>query len=112
MEDRFVATVKSCWRWYSALLITNALDLLFTYTALERGIQEGNPLLRPFILTPWPPVVKLLAFGLLAHGLWLTVQRMRWTGPVLSLLQSATVVYLLVVVVHVVGLYIRGPHLD
>lgn len=103
------ATVKAYWRWYSALLITNTLDLLFTYTAIERGIQEWNPLLRPVILTPWPPVMKLLTFGLLAHGLRLAVQRVQRTRPVLSLLQSATVVYLLIVVVHVVGLYVVGP---
>jgi hypothetical protein len=108
MEDRLQATVKTYWRWYAALLIANTLDLLLTYTALERGIPEWNPLLRPLILTPWPPVMKLLTFGLLAHALWLAVQRVQRTRPVLSLLQSATVVYLLVVVVHVVGLYISG----
>ena len=70
------------WRWFSALLLANASDLLFTYTAVERGIQEWNPVLRPVVLTPWPAVTKLvvlclLGYGLSAHGATVTHHRPR-----------------------------------
>ena len=95
------------WRWYAALLIANTFDLLFTYTAVERGIEEWNPLIRPVLLTPWPIFVKLVAFGLLAYGLWQTLRRVQRPGRILPLLQSATVIYLLVIAIHIVGLYVR-----
>ncbi len=99
---------RTFWRWYSALLLANALDLLFTYTAIERGFHEWNPLLQPMLLTPWLIVVKLAVFAPLAWGLWHTVRRDRAIRPVLSLLQSVTMVYLFVIALHVVGLFARG----
>lgn len=92
------------WRWYAALLLANALDLLFTYAAVERGIGEWNPVMRPFVLTPWPPIVKLAAFALLGYGLWQVVRYGRRPGTILVLLQSATVVYLVVIGLHLAGL--------
>lgn len=92
------------WRWYAALLLANAMDLLFTYAAVERGITEWNPVLRPFVLTPWPPVVKLAAFAMLGYGLWQTVRQGRRPGTILLLLQAATLVYLVVIGLHVAGL--------
>jgi hypothetical protein len=94
------------WRWYSALLLSNALDLLFTYTAVERGFQEMNPLLQPVLLTPWPVLVKLAVFGLLGSGLWAMVRRSRTTGPVVSMLRAATVIYLIVVAAHIIWLFV------
>jgi hypothetical protein len=91
------------WRWYAALLLANAVDLLFTYAAVERGIAEWNPILRPFVLTPWPPLVKLAAFALLGYGLWQVVRHGRRPGTILVLLQSATLVYLVVIGLHLAG---------
>lgn len=96
---------RTIWRWYSALLIANTLDLLFTYTAVERGFQEWNPVLRPMLLTPWPAALKLTVLGLLGCALWQTVRRTQSSRSVSSLLlQSVTVVYLIVIAFHIVGL--------
>ena len=95
---------RTFWRWYAALLLANALDLLFTYTAAERGIGEWNPIIRPFLLTPYPAVVKLVALCLLGFGLWQIVRQPRRLKPILALLQGATLMYLLVIGLHVVGL--------
>lgn len=92
------------WRWYAALLLANALDLLFTYAAVERGVAEWNPIVRPFLLTPWPPLVKLAAFAFLGYGLWQVVRRGRRPGTVLLLLQGATLIYLGVIGLHLAGL--------
>jgi hypothetical protein len=92
------------WRWYAALLLANALDLLFTYIAAERGIDELNPVMRPLLLTPWPAVVKLAAFSLLGFGLWQVVRNGRRPELILVLLQGVTILYLLVIGVHLLGL--------
>jgi hypothetical protein len=93
------------WRWYSALLLANASDLLFTYTAVERGFQEWNPVLRPMLLTPWPAVTKLAVMCLLGYGLWNMVRQAHATGRALALLRGATLIYLLVVAFHIVALF-------
>lgn len=107
MGHRSRRTVAIFWRWYAALLLANALDLLFTYVAVERGFEELNPLLRPILLTPWPAGVKMAVLVVLACGLWQVVRHARHPGRTLSLLQGATAVYLIVVAIHVVGLYGR-----
>jgi hypothetical protein len=93
------------WRWYSALLLANASDLLFTYTAVERGFQEWNPVLRPMLLTPWPAVTKFAVMCLLGYGLWNMVRQSHTTGRALTLLRGATLVYLLVVALHILALF-------
>ncbi len=97
-------TAKALWRWYAVLLLANALDLLFTYVAVERGIEELNPVLRPLLLTPWPTVGKTVAFCLLAVSLWMIVKREGNRLPVLSMLRGAAVAYLVVIVFHLLGL--------
>ena len=92
------------WRWYAVLLLANALDVLFTYTAAERGFQELNPILKPILLTPWPVMWKLGALTLLAYGLWQLAESRQRSLPVLGLLQSATTIYLVVIVLHVFAL--------
>jgi hypothetical protein len=103
-----VPTLKAgsaMWRWYSALFLANASDLLFTYTAVERGFQEWNPVLRPVLLTPWPAVTKLAVLCVLGYGLWSMVRQSHATGRALALLRGATLVYLLVIVFHVLALF-------
>lgn len=95
---------ETIWRWYCVLLIANALDLLFTYVAMGRGIPELNPLLQPIVLTPWPPVLKLATFCFLAYGLWQIVRRPGSARRILALLQSTAVIYLIVIAIHLVGL--------
>src|SRR3989304_5447728 len=62
-------TLRGIWRWYWALLVANALDLLLTYVAVQRGLQETNRVLQPILFTPWPIVLKFSALGILAVGL-------------------------------------------
>jgi hypothetical protein len=100
-------TAKPLWRWYAVLLLTNALDLLFTYVAAERGIDELNPILRPFLLTPWPPLAKGMVFVLLAVGLWIVATRGHSRLPVLQILRSAAYAYLAMIAIHVVALLAR-----
>jgi hypothetical protein len=94
------------WRWYWVLLIANALDLLFTYTAAERGVEEANAFLQPLLLTPWPAILKFYWLGILAIALVaampLGITRLR----VLLLLRVATYVYVGVVIFHLIGLYL------
>lgn len=92
------------WRWYAALLIANALDLLLTYVALERGFREWNPLLQSVILTPWPVVAKAAMLALLAWCLWQIARLVPARCRILPALQSATMVYIGVVAYHIVGL--------
>jgi hypothetical protein len=92
------------WRWYSALALGNALDLLFTYTAIERGYDEWNPAVRPLLLTPWPAAYKVVLFGLLAYGLWRITQEDPGARRLLRLLRGATFVYLAVITFHALGL--------
>ena len=96
--------LRRIWRWYWALLLANALDLLFTYTAVERGVEEANVLLRPILLTPWPAVAKFTALGLLAGGLLLLVWQGGRAGRVLAMVRATALVYLLVVGFHLLGL--------
>jgi hypothetical protein len=92
------------WRWYAALTLGNALDLLLTYAALERGFHEWNPLLRPVILTPWPVVAKAGLLVLLAVCLWQVLRVVPGRATPLTALQAATLVYAGTVAYHVVGL--------
>ncbi|MGH2395665.1 MAG: DUF5658 family protein [bacterium] len=99
---------RTTWRWYWVLLLTNALDLLFTYTAVERGIEEWNPLLRPVLLTIWPVALKLAAFAVLGYGLWLLAQRPGTARRIGLLVQGTAMMYLLVIAVHLIGLLLVG----
>jgi hypothetical protein len=101
------ATAKALWRWYAVLLLANALDLLFTYVAAERGIEELNPMLRPLLLTPWPTIVKSVVLVLLAVSLCVIARRDRSRLPVLSILRGAAFVYVMLVAFHVLGLLAR-----
>lgn len=96
------------WRWYWVLLIANALDLLFTYTAAERGFEEANAILQPVLLTPWPAILKFYWLGILGIGLVAAmpvgVSRLR----VFFLLRVATYVYVGVILFHLIGLYLPG----
>ena len=95
------------WRWYAALLIVNAVDLLLTYVALEQGFQEWSPLLKSVILTPWPVVAKAAMLALLAWCLWQIARLVPARRRILPALQSATMVYVGVVAYHLVGLAAR-----
>lgn len=97
---------RKTWRWYWVLLLANAGDLLFTYTAVERGIEEWNPILRPVLLTIWPVALKLGAFAVLGYGIWLLTQRPGAARRVAPLVQSTAVMYLAVIAIHLVGLFL------
>jgi hypothetical protein len=97
---------RTTWRWYWVLLLTNAMDLLFTYTAVERGIEEWNPLLRPFVLTAWPVALKCTAFLILGYGLWQLMQRPRSARRISVMIQSTAMMYLAVIAIHLVGLFL------
>ncbi len=96
------------WRWYWALWIANALDLLFTYTAAERGVGELNLLLAPIILTLWPLVLKLLFLAILGAGLTLVIPAGPRPARVLRLVRVTTVVYLTLIGFHLLGLALTG----
>jgi len=100
------ALSRELWRSYVLLFIANELDLVFTYFGLVRGVfLEGNPWLRPLLLTWWPIIVKVTALGGLALGILVILEagvpRQR---RVLSALRMATAVYTAVLVLHVVNL--------
>jgi hypothetical protein len=97
------ATAKALWRWYAVLLLANAADLLFTYAAAERGVEELNPMLRPLLLTPWPTVLKTTVLVLLAVALVMIARRDRSRLPVLPILRGAAFVYVALVAFHVLG---------
>lgn len=97
---------RATWRWYWVLLLANALDLLLTYTAVERGIEEWNPLLRPVLFTMWPATLKLAAFTVLAYGIWCLTQRPNGARRIIVLIQSTAMMYLAVIALHLVGLYL------
>jgi hypothetical protein len=92
------------WRSYWALVVLNAVDLLFTYTAVERGVDEANVLLRPVLLTPWPLTIKMAALVLLALALAQAAQSTSRIPRVLRMLRLAVGVYLVVTFFHVLGL--------
>jgi hypothetical protein len=92
------------WRWYWALWIANALDLVFTYRAAERGIAELNAILAPLLWTPWPTVMKFSALTVLGFGLTLVIPMGPRPARVLRLVRFATFVYLGLVGLHLIGL--------
>ncbi|KRT76183.1 MAG: hypothetical protein XU14_C0060G0001 [Armatimonadetes bacterium CSP1-3] len=100
--------LRQPWHWYWVLVIANALDLLFTYTAAERGIDEANVILRPVLLTPWPPLVKLAALALLAAGLTSIIRARRNPSPALRMVRLTAWIYLSVVIFHLLGLYLAS----
>lgn len=97
---------RTTWRWYWVLLLTNALDLLFTYTAVERGFDEWNPILRPVLLTMWPVALKVSAFMVLGYGIWLLTQRPGASRRIAVLVRSTAMMYLAVIAIHIVGLFL------
>ncbi len=100
--------LRQVWHWYWVLVIANALDLLLTYTAAERGIAEANIILQPVLLTPWPPLVKLAALALLAAGLTFIFRAGRNPLPALRMVRLAAYVYLGAVIFHLAGLYLSS----
>jgi hypothetical protein len=102
--SRPLSTDTTMWRWYSALMLSNTLDLLFTYTAVERGYEEWNPALRPLLLTPWPVVCKVVLFCLLGVTLWRLSQSDPGPRRLLTVLRGATLIYFVVLTVHALGL--------
>src|SRR3989304_5304499 len=92
--------LRQPWHWYWVLVIANALDLLFTSTAAERGVHEANVILRPVLLTPWPPLVKLAALALLAAGLTSIIRARRIPSPALRKVHLSGWIYLGVVIFH------------
>ncbi len=95
------------WRWYILLFIANELDLVYTYFGLSQGsFLEGNPWLRPLLLTWWPIIVKAVSLGGLAIAIVAVLQQ---TGlarqqRVLRALRAVTVVYVAVLALHVMNL--------
>jgi hypothetical protein len=101
-------TFRHIWPWYWALLITNALDLLFTYTAAERGVPELNVILQPILLTPWPTVLKFSSLALLGAGLALVTPVGRRPARVLRLVRATAYIYLGLICFHILGLVLIG----
>jgi len=97
-------TLRGIWRWYWALLVANALDLLLTYVAVQRGLQETNRVLQPILFTPWPIVLKFSALGILAVGLLYVTPTGRRPFRVLRMVRVAGVFYLGVLLFHLLGL--------
>lgn len=96
--------VSQIWRSYWVLAVLNAVDLLFTYTAVERGVDEANVLLRPILLTPWPLAIKTAALVLLALALAQAGRSASRVPRIVHMLRLAVGVYLTVTVFHVLGL--------
>lgn len=97
---------RELWRSYVLLFIANELDLVYTYFGLSRGaFLEGNPWLRPLLLTWWPIVVKLIALGGLALGILVILEAgLPRQLRVLRVLRMATAIYTAVLVLHLVNL--------
>ncbi|MGH2453651.1 MAG: DUF5658 family protein [bacterium] len=102
------SSLHHMWRWYWALWIANALDLLFTYVAADRGIGELNRILAPILLTPWPLVLKVLFLALLGSGLTLVIPAGPRPARMLRLVRVTAVVYLGLVGFHLLGLALTG----
>lgn len=102
---------RELWRSYILLFIANELDLAYTYFGLSRGVfLEGNPWLRPMLLTWWPIAVKVVALGGLALGILVILEAgLPRQRRVLSALRMATAVYAAVVVLHLVNLLTSLP---
>ncbi len=97
---------RKLWRSYIVLLIANELDLVYTYFGLSQGsFLEGNPWLKPHLLTWYPMTIKALALTALALGivavLRVGIPRQR---RALLALQTATAVYAGVLVLHLINL--------
>jgi hypothetical protein len=101
-------TRRGIWRWYWALLVANALDLLFTYAAVARGFQETNRVLQPILHTPWPFILKFSALTLLAIGLLYVTPTGGRPFRVLRMVRVAAVFYLTILLFHLVGLALTG----
>jgi hypothetical protein len=97
---------RQLWRSYIGLFIANELDLVYTYFGLGQGsFLEGNPWLRPHLLTWYPITIKAVGLAALAVGIVAVLQvgvpRQR---RVLWALQTATAVYAGVLVLHLINL--------
>ncbi len=100
--------LRGIWRWYWALLVANALDLLLTYVAVGRGLQETNRVLQPILFTPWPFVLKFSALALLAVGLLSVTPAGRRPFRILMMVRVTAVFYLTILLFHLVGLAFSG----
>jgi len=97
-------TVRGLWLWYWALLVLNALDLLLTYVAVHRGLEETNRVLQPILFTPWPVLLKFTALGVLAVGLLTVTPVGRRPLRMLRMVRATAVFYLGVLLFHLLGL--------
>ncbi len=97
---------RELWRWYILLFIANELDLLYTYFGLSQGaFLEGNPWVRPFLLTWWPIIVKAVSLGGLAVAVVAVLQAgFPRQERALYALRAVTVVYAAVLALHVMNL--------
>lgn len=96
-------TDRTLWRWYLLLLLANGLDFAFTYVGLSRGtFTEANPLVRPFLDTWWPVLMKLTPLAGLALGVYVVLKEASHLQVrVLQALRLATAIYAIVLVMHV-----------
>jgi len=94
---------RELWRWYVVLLIANELDLLFTYLGLSRGtFLEANPLIRPYLYTWWPFVMKLAPLAGLALAIIVVMRshrQLHWRT--LGALRLAAAIYAVILLLHV-----------
>jgi len=97
---------RELWRWYILLFIANELDLVYTYFGLSQGsFLEGNPWLRPLLLTWWPMIVKAVALGGLAVAVVAVLQAgLIRQERVLRALRAVTAVYAAVLALHLMNL--------
>ncbi len=97
---------QKLWRWYLVLLFANGLDLLFTYFGVSRGyFHEANPLLRPYIDTPWLFVAKMGGMGLLALVLAVMLRTTQWrVRLVVGAVQITAGLYGIVILMHLLYL--------
>jgi len=100
------ALSRELWRSYVLLFIANELDLVYTYFGLSRGVfLEGNPWLRPLLLTWWPIAIKVILLAALAFGIIVILEAgLPRQRRVLRALRMAITVYAGVLVLHVVNL--------
>lgn len=101
-------TIRGIWRWYWTLFVANALDLLLTYVAVQRGMSETNWVLQPILFTPWPLILKFAALVALAGGLLALIPSGRRPFRILQMVRVTAVFYLGVLLFHVVGLAFTG----
>jgi len=91
------------WRWYVVLLIANELDLVFTYLGLSRGtFLEANPLVRPYLYTWWPFIMKFAPLAGLALAIAVVARRGQHLHPrTLAAVRLAAAIYVGIVLLHV-----------